>query len=287
MYGVGYDECMNLAYFVHLEVRIFLLRRKIFFLGKKGIQFLTSKMRGIGKVMSKVPIFMNNDSSSESSYHSDDDVVVDVDMDMDELDVVRPSSSSLTEVVDKIPSKKEQARMKKYENDLKEFGNKYVTLCEDERSAFTLKFASEHPLKRSRVKKAGKIKKKRLSAFNVFFSQKLKELKEDGRGGVNNTERLTMVGQLWNNLSDKDRSEYQRVATEKNMANDPTYEVNTIKKEVKAKTPEQLFMKWLKDSMIGMPEFAGLRGKELHRMALKEAKKEEYNEKKREFYHNY
>lgn len=263
---------------------------KIFFFEKIPDEVFTSKMRGIGKVMAKLPVYMN-DSSSESSCHSDNDD--DDDNEDVVVDVVPPSPMMVGDEEEekekkKKASKRGEARMKKYQKALKEFASRYASLRDDEeKSAYTLEFATEYPLGKSRSRKAGKGKKKRLSAFNVFFSRKLKELKETGRGGVNNTERLTMVGQLWNEMSADEKAEYTRMADAKNLENDPTYDANAVKKVVKEKTPEQLFLRWLKDRMVGMPEYAGLSGKELHKAAVKEGKKDEYTARKREFYHNY
>lgn len=238
-------------------------------------------MRGIGKVMANIPAFMN-DSSSESSYHSDNDD----DMNDEEEVVVDEAPPSPVGVKEKAPSKKGQMRMKKYQKALREYASKYATLRDDEeKSAYTLEFAMEYPLGKSKSRKAGKNKPRRQSAYNVFFTQKLKELKDVGK---DNTERLTMVGKMWNEMGANEKVVYQTMADNKNKENDPTYDANAVKKTVtKAKTPEQLFLRWLKDEMVGMEQFAGVTGKELHSMALKEAKKEEYEAKKKEFYHNY
>ncbi len=241
---------------------------------------VTSKMHGIGKVMAKIPAFMN-DSSSESSYHSDND-------DMNEeddvvVDVVPPSPVAVEG--EKVPSKKGQARLKKYQKALREYASKYATMRDDEQSAYTSEFATEWYGGKSRGKSAGKNKPRRQSAYNVFFTQKVKELKDIGK---DNAERLTIVGKMWKEMGDDDKLTYQTMADNKNVEIDPTYDANAVKKTVtKAKTPEQLFLRWLKDQMSGMEQFAGVTGKELHSMALKEAKKEEYEAKKKEFYHNY
>ena len=261
----------------------FFLAVKYFFRKKIPRSLVTSKMHGIGKVMAKLPAFMN-DSSSESSYHSENDDDMNDEEDV-VVDVAPPSPVGVQEE-EKVPSKKGQMRLKKYQKALTEYASKYATLRDDDaKSAHTLEFAMEYPPGKSKSRKAGKNKPRRQSAYNVFFTQKLRELKDVGK---DNSERLTMVGKMWKEMGENEKVAYQTMADNKNVENDPTYDANAVKKTAtKAKTPEQLFLRWLKEQMVGMEQFAGVTGKELHSMALKEAKKEEYEAKKKEFYHNY